>query len=386
MSRHLDHVYASMVSDVVSGPTVIKDYRPKSAIRLEITNNIRAQVFWRNALGMVVTEAPSGSVIGEEFFYIKVEYEFEPGAAIDAVEFLNELDLPENHAARKAIIASLQQLESSPQWHNSRKFTYTLGISRARLEDHGGIVYLNDVDLLVGLARYKSEVLHPFSQPGLRQQLSNDLAQEEGLNTRILLIDNSGREGSRWINTGYDVYELIPVRDPKRLDGVYVTVKSGLRAEAKTTRYSLEEAIKKLGLYPNRTEAEAFGAPDVRFNAEIKQAERELALRKQELDREKLELEMERRQQEEFFKDEELRRKRETEELERIRDRMKLERDRWEYDQKYFADRQKFQYEMASRDRKDVSESLKGIFEVGKAILGILGALLSIYALMNKQK
>lgn len=365
---------------------------------------MRVPVFWRNALGMVVVEPSAASTTADEYFYITIEYEFDPGVKIDARELLNELDLPENHSERKGIFSALEALERNPHWHHQRTFSYTLGISRERLEQVGGVAYLNDVDLVVGFEKHRDDALHPYSQSGQRERLSQGLEKDSGLTQRYLLVDNSGIYGSRWVNTGYDVFELRPTADPRMRDGVYVSIYTPLHREPKTHFYELADAEKALGLYRNRAEAEAFGKPETRFAAELKQIEHDLVLQKadlarlkQENERERHDMDLEKQRQDDYFKAEEQRRKREQDELdaaqkrhqqemERQREQMRMERERLEFERQTFSDRKKFEYDNFSRERKDRSDAFKGALEVGKAVLGILSVGLSVYALVKKNQ
>jgi len=398
MARQLDHIFASLVSEVLPGPVPLpQGRRLRSSFHLEFTNTMRVPVFWRNALGIVVSEPSSSSTSGGEYFYIRIEYEFEPGVKIDARELLDELELPSNHAELGGIVKALEALEKDPNWYQQRKFSYQLGISREDLENAGGVAYLNDVDLVVGFEQHRDVALHPFSPPGQRQRLSEVLDPQQGFQQRFVLIDNSGIIGPRWVNTGYGTYEITPVADPQLRDGVYVSVCHHRLSEPKTTHYPMEEAEKALGLYRNRAEAEAFGSPEERFKAELKETEQqiardkvELGRLKQEVDREKHEAETERRREDERRAQEQAeadaRNRREKEALERERDRLTLEKERMDFERQTFQERQKFEYDMRSRDRKDQSDTHKAALDYAKAILGIVSIGLSLYAVIKKNQ
>lgn len=400
----LNHLFPSLVSDVVPGPTTHNLNAKHTCVQYRMHSTMRTPIFWRNALGVVVCEPSSVATTAEEFFYITVEYEFDNGVKIDARELLSELELPDNHVERKGIYDALNTLEREPTWYNQRKFSYTLGISRANLEKVGGVVYLNDVDLVVGLEKHRDVAVHPYSQPGQRQRLSESFIDEEGLTQRYLLIDNSGIYGQRWVNTGYSVFELKPVADPQLRDGVYVTTRNSIHTDPETVFYEYADAEEALGLYRNRPEAEAFGSPEAKFKAELKQAEQDLAREKmdlqrnkQEVDREQHELETERKRQDDHYKEEDARRKREQdqlesdikrhkEDMERQRDRLKMERDRIEFERQTYSERQKFEYETASRDRKDQTDQWKSTVEIGKLFISVVGVGLGLAALIVKRQ
>jgi len=393
--RQLQHLFASLTSEVVPGPTKQQGRHTCSAFRMEIRNTMRVPLFWRNALGMVVHEPPSASTTAGEYFYIMIEYEFDPGVKIDARELLNELDLPENHTERKQIYEALQSLEREPQWHHQRKFTYTLGIDRERLEAAGGVAYLNDVDLVVGFAKHASDATHPYSPPGQRERMSNAVDPAEGFQQRMVLVDNAGVNGPRWINTGFGVYEVTPVEDPSLQDGFYLTVFHHRSGEPSTEHHTYVVAEKTFGLYRSRAEAEAFGSPEERFKAELKETEQQiardkvaLAREKQQVDRERHEMEREKRTEEDRREREktehEAQLARERDQLDRERERMKFEKERMEYERQTFSERQKFEYDMRSRDRKDHSEQTKALLDMAKIMLGLVTTGLSLYAVIKK--
>ncbi len=396
MSRQLDHIFASLVSEVLPGPAPVPQGRQlRSSFRLEFTNTMRVPIFWRNALGIVVCEPGSTSTTMGEYFYIRIEYEFDPGVKIDARELLDELELPSNHAELDGIVKALETLEKNPHWYQQRKFSYQLGISREDLENAGGVAYLNDVDLVVGFEQHRDAALHPFSPPGQRQRLSDVLDPQQGMQQRIVLIDNSGIIGPRWVNTGYGTYEIAPIADPQLRDGVYVSVNHARANQPTTTHYSIDEAEKALGLYRNRAEADAFGSPEERFKVEMKEIEQqiardkvELGRQKQEVEREKHNMETERRREDDRRAQEQAeidaRNKRDKDALDRERDRLALEKERMDFERQTFQEKQKFEYDMRSRDRKDKSDQTKAMLDFAKAMLGIVSVGLSLYAVIKK--
>jgi hypothetical protein len=404
MSRELKHLFASRKADNLlsykgtTGLTV-------TSTRFEVISTFRQPVFWRNALGITLTEAPASSPNAPEGFYVNVEYEFEQGVKIDARELLNDLRLPENSPVRKELYTALQGLNQLPQWGAQRNFKYTVGITKEELDAASGVVYLRDLDLVVGYEKYREEALHPYTNAGVLGMLSDtvDMAQA-GFSQRYIFVDNNQSLNSRWINTGFEVFELKAIRDPQLENGVYVLVKDQSHSEARTIHYDLETAEKELGLYINRVQAETFGRPDKRFEVELKEREQDLAREKVEfserkatLDRQKADIVADRERLDQEIKDEDHRRKLEQqrwdEQVRRAQDRADREREAWKAEQDTFtferkrrSEREQFEYEDRSRDRKDQSEYFKASMDVAKAVLGILSVGLSIYAVMQKSK
>lgn len=404
MSRELKHLFASRKADNLlsykgtTGLTV-------TSTRLEVISTMRQPVFWRNALGITLTEAPASSPNAPEGFYVNIEYEFEQGVKIDARELINDLRLPETSPVRKELYTALQGLNQSPTWGLRRSFKYTVGITKEELDTANGVVYLRDLDIVVGYEKYREEALHPYTNAGVLGMLNDTVdLQQAGFSQRYLLVDNSQHTNSRWINTGFEVFELKSIRDPQLEDGVYVLVKDQAHSEPRTTHYDLATAEKELGLYVNRVQAETFGRPDKRFEVELKEREQDLAREKVEfaerkatLERQKADLAMERERLDQAIKDEDHRMKMERdrwddkvkraqERADRERDAWKAEQDTFSFERKRRSEREQFDYEDRSRDRKDQSEYFKASIDVAKAVLGILSVGLSIYAVMQKSK
>lgn len=331
----------------------------------------------------------------EEGIYFTIEYEFDSGVKIDSRDILDSLEPHVNAKEHKAIVDALNRLEHTPVWNNDRAFSYTLAITREELDKAGGVAYLSDVDIVVGYKEHQEVACHPYSQQGQIDRMNESLDHREGLHQRIIVVDSAAMFGPRWVNTGQGIYEVQPIQDGTRQDGVYVTSYSGRHKEPKTEFYTHDEAEDALGLYISRAQAEAYGSPEKRWKSELQERERALQEEKvnfteakQRYDREKSELERERASREEYYRDEEARRKREqadldersrqqNAEVDRQREALRLERER-------IMSQQKFDQELFTRDRKDQSERLKAMLDAGKALLGIVSVGLSIYALAQK--
>lgn len=403
MSRNLRHLVPSRVADTLKEfKGVIRN--GSSSYRLEFVSTITDKLFWRTATGVTVIE-PEASVGPDQYFYILVEYEFDIGQRFDTRELMANISLPSTDPTYKTILERLQGLEDQTGILNHRKFRYVLGVSRKQLEDAGGAVYLQDLDIVVGFDRCRDDVLHPYSANGLAQLLSTNFIHDaEGLSQRYLFVDNSGTEGSRWINLWYGVFELKPFRNPQLADGVHITLATMGKQAPYTARLSLAEAESALGLYKSKSEAECFGRPDVKAKEDAAAREREwaelkhqLTLEKHACEREREELDREKAARNERLKEEDARRKRERDEFEeytrRERDKMDLERERLKSDindremrSKMDYEAQRRSYEFQKMDRNDRSEYVKAALDIGKGILSLLTIGLSIYAVMQKSK
>lgn len=405
MPRTLEHHYASLEGEVLAGiPEQNRRGTPRSSVTMTFHNSFCRPVFWRTANGVLHIESAAFQVTGEEAFYITLQYEFEPGGKIDTRGLLNDLDLPEKHVERPKIYEALEALNHRARWHTHRQFHYTLKITKEAIDDAGGVVYINDVDLVIGYQAHADTLAHPYSRTGQRERVSQWVPQQDGFSQTVLLVDNSGVTGPLWFNNGFGTYELRPVVTNELRDGVYVANRDGATGNPTSEYYTFEEAKDVLGLYLSRSEAEAFGSPKEQHKHSIQQRELEVqtmkqnlkekeaeaALAKQAALQEKEALDEERRKREERIRDEDLRRQRDREEHEY---RMQRERDDLEHlktqlkqQQEMERDRMKFEYERQSQTRKTTQETLKGVFDVLKNVLAIIGPLIGIYKAYQNSK
>jgi hypothetical protein len=403
MSRDIRHLIPSSVSDH------LKEFqgviRPtSSSYRLEFVSTIAEKTFWRSSTGVTVIE-PEASASAEEYFYILVEYEFDLGHKFDTRELVSNLPLPKTDSVYKKILERIQQLEHQPHTLGQRKFRYTLGVSRAQIEEAGGAVYLRDLDIIVGFDKYRDDVLHPYSSGGIAKLLSKNFIHDaEGLTQRYLFVDNTGSQGSRWINTWYGVFELKPFANPQIDDGIHITVNCMGKRDPYTEHLTLAEAEEKLGLQKSKSEAECFGRADVVTKAKQAENERELlslkhqlAVDKLALDRERDELDREKERRKEQIKEEDARRERERKDhddmLRRERDAMEVQKERlrqeFQHDEmryKLDSEARKRQYEFEKMDRSDRSEYTKAMIDIAKGVLSLATIGLSIYAVVQKGK
>jgi hypothetical protein len=362
--RQLNHVFPTLVGDVMDGVKAGERREGGVTIQMTVSSSIREPVFWRNALGIEVVEAPAMGTHEDEFVYITFTYSFSGGVRVDTRSLLKDLHVPDNHVEKKRIAERLHAMEKEPRWVSKRQFHYTLGISRQRLLDAGGVVYLNDVDLIIGFERHRHEALHPYSIEGQIQRVNDTLQPLDGVTQRFIIIDTANQFGPRWINTGYSVYELTPVVDPSLKDGVYVTTSNNSARGPISQWYSFEEANEKLGLYRSAVEAEHFGDPKSRAQQALHEKEEALNQSKLDLQQEKIEFEREKQQQ-----------AREAERLNRFKEEMESYR-------KIDEERN----EMRKQDRKDRNDRWKATLDLAKTASSVVGVGLSVYLLYQKQK
>lgn len=107
--------------------------------------------------------------------------------------------------------------ESNPYASKSAYYDSQLGIDL--LKEHK-TVYLRKFDILVSL---KGNVLHPYSQAFSTRKMMQEKQSTTSTDLSIIIVDNLGVLGTQYIRLYEKVQSIIPVKDAKRSDGVYIT-------------------------------------------------------------------------------------------------------------------------------------------------------------------
>lgn len=398
MSRDIKHLFGSITADPQEEP---KKKNPNCAtnVRYEFYSTLRKKVFWRDCRGVVAVEGPNTATRGEAF-YITVEYELQTSVELDARELFTTFNMPDNSPLRKELYQRITELNNTVSWNNQRRFKYTVAVTAEQIDAAGGVVYLRDFDLIVGYDHVREQALHPYSHEGqlarMRQQITYG---NEGVNLRFVLIDNTGRVEPVWYNNGIVVVELKPQRDGHLADGLYVFFQRADGDETEAEFLSLTDGKAKYHLFDTRIEAINLGKLDKILERikienetevlELKQAltrtELEQKREKVELDREKNRLQSEREEDERRRKDErdenDARERRFQEDHTRQLAQLKMERERIEWERSQFSERQRFDMDMRTRVQRDNNDAVKNFFEVLKLTVGLVGPLVSAYAL-----
>lgn len=386
MGKHLNHRYPAMMSTPKpsNGYISLRD-NTHTSITYRIINTMGYEVFWRDSTGLIVTEAPNRALNGVPSLTIVVEYQFDISSAFDTRELLKSVGCENRDALHRNFAMQIEEMSKTRSFRGGvNMVTYEVGISEDTLNDCGGLIYLQDLDMVVGYEKRKHEAHHPFSHAGMIERMNSNLAIEEGTQQRIVYVDNSGIQSTRWMNTGQEVLQIKSISDPSLKNGVYVTYTVPDANDVTTHVYTVEEAEKKLGIYISRDEALAFGSPEHRKKEEVKDLEHRVSMEKQEMarlkaisDREKLEAEDQNRRLEQQIKDDERRYAREKDEHEH---RYRLLREEMEFNRQ----RQQHDRDMTKNERKDQSDAWKSVVEVMKAAIAVVSMTLSLFILLQK--
>lgn len=165
-------------------------------------------------------------------------------------------------------------------------------ISRQEFHEHGGSLYLPNLDLCLSVLNRHYVPRHPFSKAGLRQaMIENDpfLSRGEGLSYQIRIVDSRDQFGHRYVNVGGKVYLIRPTRHSDVADGVYVSRPVPAAGETpmllpQSDYYSFEEADEALRLYKTFMEAKTHGDPQVEYKRELDERNHQLKREKQDWD------------------------------------------------------------------------------------------------------
>ena len=107
--------------------------------------------------------------------------------------------------------------ENNPYANKSAYYDSHIDIER--LKEHG-TVYLRKFDILVSL---KGNVLHPYSQAFATRKMMQEKQSSTSTDMSIVIVDNVGTLGTQYARLYEKVQAIIPVKDARRSDGVYIT-------------------------------------------------------------------------------------------------------------------------------------------------------------------
>lgn len=137
-----------------------------------------------------------------------------------------------NSMRQQAHRAVLNNWTGAPPTSSRYSVEMLSGLSLQILTDNDGVVYLEEFDLLVmyGLTEEEMDKIHhPYSLPGYAIK-SYEQVRKENPNIRkgdftfnIRIVDNNDSYGSRWILIDDIPFCIVPCKDERVTDGIYVT-------------------------------------------------------------------------------------------------------------------------------------------------------------------
>lgn len=271
-------------------------------------------------------------------------------------------------------------LEGYRTQHHSVILKFQQEVYRSDISNAGGSIYLVESDIILSTSQ-DNIPLHPLSLEALSRPMRREGTSESGVS--VTIVDNQGQIGPRYVRLLGKVIACKPIKDPFRLDGVYVSYQGLVEKSHENAKNYIERiepsAIQGIN-WIFRTYAEACTAPEgeAMITHEIKELDlkgkkigAEASVDKSEHEKERLGLERENFRLKQEMEESEHRRKQFENELER-----RYQRE--DHLSKMEALRQKDYYEDRSYSRKDSSEWLKA---VPTLVVGLGAALVAFRSL-----
>lgn len=343
--------------------------------------SVPVTVHMRNGLKFVVPPDPT---MEHNTFVVRVHIRITPQAFQNVVRALHELS---HHDSKhvEVLTRAFNAATSNNMWKGG-ELTLDYDLTLEQLRQLGGTVYLSDVDYVVSLESIETPIYHPHSEKGRLQQVvldsplqHPDIQRETplGLGYSIIMIDNQGKNGSRYINIGNTVYRIVPRRDFSKKDGIYIVSNNSMSSKmgggAFESRYfELENAEERLGLYRTPDEAEYGGDKTIAAKEGLAKAQAEL---------EQLKAERQKAEEKNGIAKAALEAQIREREVELTKEREAIAKERAEREHQENVRRKELAdyYEQRSYERRDTSEGLKFL----PSLLIGLGALFSVLKLSS---
>lgn len=335
--------------------------RPSCSFSISYFNHTERDltVVPRNGLKIPLDSTPE---YGKHDFIIRVDISLSGNTR---VRVLNQIDRADESSENEIVVLK-EYLKNQRTDFNGMVSELTLEypIPIETILTNGGRIYLEDIDIVLGLSEFGKSLVHPFGQKGriLRTFVPKENGSQTGLSIEYEFVENSGKIDRLFVRSGTRVHQLIAVKDPTREEGVYIR---NSETYNDVTFVTISDDLMEFGIYKTFADASELGdqlierkhkSELLRLENSLKEKNIEITAMKAQFDREKFDIE--RRHQEQLRDIEIQQKKRELEDLER-------------------KNRVKDYYEERSYERKDSSEWLKAIPTI---ITGIAGVFLAFKA------
>ncbi len=374
---------------------------PQTEVQLKIYNGLGCSVVaaYRTGLRQVIPHAITAS---RQAIMVRLTHLFHKAVNTDTALLLNddgEQGSRQGQLISQAVSRAQREVSGGAlNWMQSAHVDYF--VSRAEIEQAGGSIYIESLDLLISLNGLSDVPHHPHSLHGERQGLmALTPAEEHGnFHYRIEIYDQDGNFGDRFINVGGEVFNIRSNRSGARRNGVYVVGSSPVMStsghlEERCQHLTFEEAEARLHLYLSYKEALTLGNPADVYKRELEDLAHRNRLEDANNKREEARIKNDQRTRDVEFEEMKRNFQREREiaaaeqlrvearnkdrqgQLDELAHQLKLQ----DHELKLRAMREKEEYESRSQSRKDWSETFK-LLPVG------VSALLAIYVTYSKMK
>lgn len=372
----MEHITVNRIrrSSVEGGGAKGSRYNPSIRKTVQIFNEIPYPIGIASREGLKY-DLPPGTNFSQNAITICVEYSFNRQAkeSLKAVLCSNSV---ENSPELKLIKDQLSN-DSVQYIHNQGKFDVEYVIEEKDLLEHGGIVYIRDLDLVISAKGSGSIRCHPYSREaslyGFSEEIMNDVENNIGQNFiySLKIIDSFGTIGKRWLRIGDDVVGIDPTSDPSKQDGIYVATNkpstNNLGSKSMTVeRYDVDGIPPYFKLYRHFHDARHTAADEHALKLSEHETRRVKVEADLEISRNTLTKVMQ--ENENLKRAAEINREKHANEMHALR--MQLEREI----QERVTMQRKDTYEAISQDRKNTAELVKTVPAIILGIIGIVAA------------
>lgn len=235
-------------------------------------NNTRQKLFVGLREGVKSEIDRNNSVMSVEEFIVRVEYTMDENVLNSMCHQMGSVNF-EYAPAANCLYEQLAGYVRPSLGVICARFRVEYRITYDELLATGGVVYLADLDIVVGTIG-KITHPHPYTREQNLRRTSQkllDAAREEADSANFIfiakLIDNANVMGKKWIRVGKDQICVEPIQDPSQSDGVYVVYTKPTRGSNEppdlvSNRYAFGTEIPFFTLHNSREEAEASGLSD----------------------------------------------------------------------------------------------------------------------------
>lgn len=174
-------------------------------------------------------DLPSSNNLSLNSLIVQVRYDLSKTSR-DTLETLLCSSSVENSPELQLVKQAFAQDKLPPPFSRT-KFDIEYVITEKELLDHGGLIYIRDLDLVISSRGCTAIKYHPYSREASLYAFSKESFNDDNSaygNNFIYttkLIDNFGQIGKRWLRIGSDVVELTPIKDEALSDGIYVATR-----------------------------------------------------------------------------------------------------------------------------------------------------------------
>ena len=182
------------------------------------------------------------------------------------VNFSEEENDPSISEYRQHLLDSLHM--DSKASRTTRKAIVETSFKKTDLSNYNNAVYIKEHDVVVYVPRVGVNIIHPTTVSLILNGLNPANRSPNGFNFNIQINDPRNKIGNRYLNISGVVYEIIPDRDPTKMEGVIVSSNTADK-ELCHVPMSLEEFEKNIKSYKSFEEAELLGNLEEKAKADL---------------------------------------------------------------------------------------------------------------------